>query len=154
MFEHDDIRFFLHRDTAFERGISKAEALSAQALVLVRDRITGRQRYFPVQNRQRFGPDEKAPLAQPELVELLNDYSRSLDHDSASPANGLALAKEDFEMLAAKARAGDQRAARKLPGAGKALRDASRAYNTSGVGFHTDLAHIKQVIDEIAKLNT
>jgi hypothetical protein len=66
---------------------------------------------------------------------------------NASPWGSIGLAKQNFDTLAARARAGDQDAIRQLTAAGDQYLNYSRQYNASGTGYQKDLAYVLNTID-------
>jgi len=69
-----------------------------------------------------------------------------------SPMQKLDEARRQYEQVVAAAKAGDQAAAGRLPGAAQSFLDASKAVNASGPGYASDFAEVMRTTDQITKM--
>ena len=86
------------------------------------------------------------------VVESLTAFSGGLalgPLSPLSPAAQLAEARSQFGGLSELALGGDVTAAQSLPAAGRALLEASRAFNASGVDFVQDFDRVKGIVEAV-----
>lgn len=102
------------------------------------------------EKRQAELETHKAALEMAKTTaDTLRAFALQLRIGNAAPGQSIELARQQFDMLAARARAGDQDAARQLPGVGQQLLDLSRQYNASGAGYQSDLRYVLGIIDQL-----
>ena len=86
------------------------------------------------------------------VVDSLDNFSSGLllsNLSPLSPSARLQEARAQFGSLSALALGGDVSAAESLPGAARALLDASQAFNASGTGFVKDFDLVQSMVEQV-----
>lgn len=86
------------------------------------------------------------------VVDSLDNFASGLllsNLSPLSPSARLQEARAQFGSLSALALGGDVSAAESLPGAARALLDASRAFNASGTGFLKDFDLVQSMVEQV-----
>ena len=102
--------------------------------------------------RDQLRTQEQTVAITSRVVDSLDNFSSGLllsNLSPLSPSARLQEARAQFGSLSALALGGDVSAAESLPGAARALLDASEAFNASGTGFVKDFDLVQEMVNRV-----
>jgi hypothetical protein len=126
------------------------DAANDQVAAIDRQSQIARDQLFKAEESLRA--QEQAVETSRRIVESLTQFGDSLKLGSFSPLSPFARlseARSQFGALSGLALGGDASAAESLPGAARALLDASRGFNASGGGFVADFQRVQDTVRDV-----
>jgi hypothetical protein len=133
------------RIDAVRKDTKREQEVMGQQLDVLREQLSVSRDSLSVQSRSA----EQTRAVLESIAKFADSLSLNPSLTTLSPIAQLAEARRQYDATVGLARSGDKGAAENLPDIARALLEASRGVNASGLGYVTDFLNVQQTLASV-----